>query len=605
MLVKRPVRAALVRGIRRRAPASPWLAVRVLRRRGPIGLRSSHVRDEEGFGEIGAVTRPVSVRYVVQEHRTARQKGRPHWDLRIHHGGKALSWAIPKGMPPAGERVLAVRQPDHEQAYSDFEGEIPAGQYGAGTVRKDAEGTVDILKVETERGRQSMHLRFHGGIEGDYVMVRTSGRNWLLVGKRYEPLEPVDRHRYAGKPREKLAAIERECGGGCIAEVKVDGHHEIIHLTDGRGVRLASHRLGKHTGVPIEHTDKLPHLRDMNPGVVRAYGASLPDERGWIDGEGTVLHGELHVKGRSAAFTGGVLNSKTLRARQLQEREGPVQVKVFDVARVKGRSVRHLGYGARREIAMAIVRDLDDPNVHYVRGTRSGFPDFYDRVVAGKEFRYGRIPQDGVVVKRLDQPYQDGPWWKVKPHDMHDLEIVGWKEEVSRAGKPKGRLGSLTVVTPDGKRVQVGTGYTDAQKEWIWEHREEIVGDTAMVRFHRAGVGRGSSWPGPRFGGFHPGKSETGALMEIELKPDHDPKVRLYYFEGRNTGVAAYSEEEARSLKRRGGDRLVAVRKPTPKELADMQAGRWVRTRADGLPPGESRVEGPGLGPRPERGQQV
>lgn len=75
---------------------------------------------------------------------------------------------------------------------------------------------------------------------------------------------------------------------------------------------------------------------------------------------------------------------------------------------------------------------------------------------------------------------------------------------------------------------------------------------------------------------------------------------RLYYFEGRNTGIAARSEEEARAKKRRGGEALVAVRSPSATEERQMSAGKWVRTRADGLAPGKSQVGGTGFGPRPK-----
>lgn len=75
---------------------------------------------------------------------------------------------------------------------------------------------------------------------------------------------------------------------------------------------------------------------------------------------------------------------------------------------------------------------------------------------------------------------------------------------------------------------------------------------------------------------------------------------QLYYFEGRNTGIAARSEAEARSKKRRGGEALVAVRKPSATEARQMEAGVWVRTRADGLPPGKSEVGGRGMGPPPK-----
>ena len=72
---------------------------------------------------------------------------------------------------------------------------------------------------------------------------------------------------------------------------------------------------------------------------------------------------------------------------------------------------------------------------------------------------------------------------------------------------------------------------------------------------------------------------------------------RLYYFEGRNTAVVANSAAEAKKKKKRGGDKIVKVRSPSDSEKKQMAAGRWVRTRADGKPPGKSKVEGQGYGP--------
>ena len=79
-----------------------------------------------------------------------------------------------------------------------------------------------------------------------------------------------------------------------------------------------------------------------------------------------------------------------------------------------------------------------------------------------------------------------------------------------------------------------------------------------------------------------------------------DARWKLYFFEGRNTGIAARSEEEARGKKKRGGEALVNVRNPSEAELRLMEGGHWVLTRSDGLPPGKSAVEGRGVGPPPK-----
>ena len=99
----------------------------------------------------GGATRPP--RFVVQEHHARRL----HWDLRLEHDGVLASWAVPRGIPPGPERNhLAVRTEDHPLEYLDFHGEIPAGQYGAGTMAIWDRGTYEHAQVP--RGRGDGHL---------------------------------------------------------------------------------------------------------------------------------------------------------------------------------------------------------------------------------------------------------------------------------------------------------------------------------------------------------------------------------------------------------------------------------------------------------------
>jgi bifunctional non-homologous end joining protein LigD len=393
-----------------------------------------------------------------------------------------------------GERILAVRQPDHTIEYSDFEGTIPDGNMGAGTVKRVFDRKVDVLKSNED----GLHLRVYpesSGLPQDFVLIDTghAKNGWLFIQKEYKPLERVEKHAFKVKPDEQLRALEDE--QRFIAEVKVDGSHELIHVTEN-GLRLASHRISKRTGKVIEHSDKVPHLRDQ-------LGKAKP---------GTLFHGEIfHDDG--ANFTAGILNSNVERAREIQKQHGPMKVKVFDIARFEGESVEHLPYHQRMELAKKVIEQLDNPHIHYVRGTRSNFREFYNRVNAGKEFRYQSHPTDGIVVKDLNAPYKNGPWLKVKPTDEHDLTVVDSTEELSILGVPKGALGALIVETPDGKLVNVGTGFTRAQRQWLWKHRAELPGEVVKVKFHER---KGQPWTGPRFEGLHPGKSDLAGVMEAE-----------------------------------------------------------------------------------------
>src|SRR5215213_216038 len=89
--------------------------------------------------------KPGAPRFVVQEHSARRL----HWDLRLEHEGVAASWAIPNGIPDdPGENRKAVHTEDHPLEYLEFEGEIPAGEYGAGTMKIWDRGTYECHKWE-------------------------------------------------------------------------------------------------------------------------------------------------------------------------------------------------------------------------------------------------------------------------------------------------------------------------------------------------------------------------------------------------------------------------------------------------------------------------
>src|SRR6476659_1902798 len=120
--------------------------------------------------------------FVVQRH-AARSL---HYDFRLERDGVLASWAVPKGVPLAtGERHLAVHVEDHPLDYADFEGEIPAGQYGAGTVEIWDRGTYELVE-EKKDGGLTVHL--HGERLGGLwtlVPARLDGdpKNWLLLRK--------------------------------------------------------------------------------------------------------------------------------------------------------------------------------------------------------------------------------------------------------------------------------------------------------------------------------------------------------------------------------------------------------------------------------------
>lgn len=101
-----------------------------------------------------------------------------HRDLRLEREGVLKSWAVPKEPPvAAGVKRLAVEVEDHEREYIDFEGEVPEGEYGAGTVSIRDSGTYELLSEDDRR----IKIAFRGKrLGGEYVLVPLEGKNGLF-----------------------------------------------------------------------------------------------------------------------------------------------------------------------------------------------------------------------------------------------------------------------------------------------------------------------------------------------------------------------------------------------------------------------------------------
>ena len=113
-------------------------------------------------------------RFVIQKHQATHL----HFDLRLEMEGALKSWAVPKGVPEeAGIKRLAVAVEDHQLDYIDFEGTIPEGQYGAGTVEIWDNGHYEL----ESREKNKLAFILHGKkAKGRYAMIHTSGKNWLI-----------------------------------------------------------------------------------------------------------------------------------------------------------------------------------------------------------------------------------------------------------------------------------------------------------------------------------------------------------------------------------------------------------------------------------------
>src|SRR3984957_4997466 len=177
----------------------------------------------EPSGEQTAPKTPKSsLIYVIQKHRATAL----HYDFRLEFRGTLLSWAIPKG-PSLDSSVkrLAMQVEDHPVEYASFEGVIPEGEYGGGTVMVGDEGrwTPESPDVNAALAKGDLKFTLHGKkLKGSWVLVRThgwgssSGKSWLLIKNRDQYTSTKDVT--IEKPRsivsnKLLAEIARDGGG--------------------------------------------------------------------------------------------------------------------------------------------------------------------------------------------------------------------------------------------------------------------------------------------------------------------------------------------------------------------------------------------------------
>ena len=159
--------------------------------------------------------RKKALEFVVQKHRASRL----HYDFRLEHDGVMLSWAVPKGpsLDPANKR-FAMQTEDHPIEYNQFEGVIPEGEYGGGTVMIWDRGTwePEVKDVDAALAKGDLKFTLHGKkLRGSWVLVRMRGRQWLLIKHRDKAASTEDIA--AAKPRSAvsrrtLAGIARRAG---------------------------------------------------------------------------------------------------------------------------------------------------------------------------------------------------------------------------------------------------------------------------------------------------------------------------------------------------------------------------------------------------------
>ena len=510
---------------------------------------------------------------------------RLHWDLRLEMDGVLKSWAVPKGPSanPADKR-LAVKVEDHPLEYGDFEGVIPEGNYGAGTVVVWDRGIWEPLEDPHEglvKGKLLFNLKgykLHG--RWTLIKLKKTEKEWLLIKERDEYVTTApysndsvlsgltnDELRSAKqraepirKQLEKAGAVKRALRledtelmlaetredpfsrEGWIFEVKLDGYRMRAACQDGE---------------PMLYSRKGLDYTESFPEIARAVKA--------IPFEGVILDGELVVTNEAGHPNFNMLQARAkLGAREARRAaiEAPATLYVFDLLAFGGYDLRKLPLIKRKEILRKVLPETG-PLRYSEHFEKNGEP-LYEQVM--------KLGLEGVMAKKADSPYRNGrsgDWLKIRADRIDDFVVVGFtKGKGARSG-----FGSLHVGAYDGAKLvycgRAGSGFTGKQLDEVSAQLLAIVRKTPPCVAPPGGQlpkGADHTWVEPKLvcDVRYKEMTKDGLLRQsvfLHFRDDKNPEDVVMPGQGKREGGRGKGSSEQKGLT------LPPSRVPLPREV--------------------------------------
>ena len=474
-------------------------------------------------------------RFIVQKHDATRL----HWDFRIEADGVLKSWAITKGpSPDSSIKRLAVRTEDHPMAYAEFEGSIPQGEYGGGTVMLWDRGTWAPVAGKSWKDIDQGHLHFTldgARMKGEWLLIRLKPRgkekreNWLLrkiddefAGKG-DPL--VERELTSVLTGRSMAEIAADAGGShslagkkgkaFAAEMSSAAKHNAAKAPKAK-------RRVKEAAKPKFHALQLATLVDAVPagngwmhevkfdGYRALIGAKGGDVTIWtrngkdwtdkfqplvgalaaLDLPSCLIDGEIIAPDADGNPDFSQLQAVLKRGHGSQGPADKLAFHAFDLLEQNGEDLTGLTNIERKERLEALLHGAAEPI--YIA----------DHVIAAGQALFTAMcaaKQEGIISKRIDAPYRgvrSKDWVKVKCTLRQEFVIAGWKKSASKA-RP---FASLLLAQHEGGKLtykgNVGTGFGQDAMLALMKRMARLETDEPSLAVGKAEA-RGVTWLRP------------------------------------------------------------------------------------------------------------
>ncbi len=496
-----------------------------------------------GHGLAPAVIPPGGLPFVIQKHAATRL----HYDFRLGWRGVLKSWAVAKGPSyTVKDKRLAVEVEDHPMEYGGFEGTIPKGQYGGGTVMLWDHGTWEPVG-DADEGLRTGRLKFilHGEkLKGHWTLIRMGGRaagekkpNWLLI-KEHDEFErsPEAEAVTEAEPNSvvtgrDLPAIARDedhvwnSNHGLAADEREKAATPAKASTAARGSAKGS----KVTPPPSTPKERLP---DFVPPQLASQVEQPPTGGDWLhelklDGyrmQARIDHGKVALLTRKAldwthrmpklAASLAQLPAKTalldgevvvldaaglssfaeLQSSFQESTRSELIYYAFDLLHLDGHSLRELPLLARKQVLAQLLSNVDG----------AGNLRFSDHISDGSEQMFQeacRLGAEGVISKLAESRYVSGrsaSWLKVKCSRQQEFVIGGF----TLPSDGSDGLGALLLgYYRDGALIyagRTGTGFTHKSQRLIRERLESLRSDDMPFAAVDTAARRGALWVQPK-----------------------------------------------------------------------------------------------------------